>query len=128
MPGCAVVAQPGFGERRGSREAAGENRRFVFLLWRAAVVPVRAVVTPQQVVGLGRVGAVGGFHQRLPGWAGFRAELVEEDLPCAFMQEGTVQRGIRRAGGEFAVERHQPAEGLARFCPLQLWQRVDGLV
>ncbi len=94
LPGRAVAAQLGREMVDGGRQAAREDGRLVFLLRRVHIVPVGAVVTPEQMIGLRRIGGVGALDQRLPGGTVVRAELIEKDHPRAFMQECRVQGGI----------------------------------
>ena len=105
LPGLAVAAQLAFAKGHGGRQTAGQDGWLVFGLRAAAVIPERAVFAAQQVVGLGRVGQVGGFHQRLPGRGVRAAQLVTEGQASAFLQEGTVQGGIGGTGIQPAVER-----------------------
>ncbi|MNF69725.1 hypothetical protein D3C84_516150 [compost metagenome] len=128
LPGLAVGAEPAFGIGDGGRQAAREDRRFVFLLRGADVIPERAVDAAQQMVGLGRVGQVGGLHQGAPGGAGFRPQFVEEDLPRALVEEGAVVGGVRRGGAEAAVEGLQAVEGLLGPGPVGGRQCIDGLL
>ena len=73
LPGLALTPQSLFAELHGGGEAAREDCRLVLLLRSAGIVPERTVVAPEQVVGLRRVGEVGGLDEGFPGRAVLRS-------------------------------------------------------
>ena len=127
LPGAAVAAQAAFQLGHAGGQAAGEDRRLVFLRRRAHVVPERAVDAAEQVVGLRRVAELGDLHQALPGGTVFRAQFVEEGLPRAFLEEHRVQRGVGRLRRKAAVEGLQAFERFLRALAIAIRQGSDGL-
>ena len=128
LPGFVIAAQLTVACGDGRREAAGENRRFVFFLRRACVIPERAVFTPQQMIGLRRVGQLAVGDKGFPRRTAFRAQFVEEGLLGAFLQEQLVNRCIGGGRGEFAVERHQAGKRFVRLAAISYRQGFNGLL
>ncbi|MCY1172542.1 hypothetical protein D9M73_126780 [compost metagenome] len=127
LPGFVIAAQLAVAGADRCSEAAGEDGRFVFFLRGAHVIPERAVLTPEQVIGLGRVGQLAIGDKGPPRRAAFRAQFIEEDLPGAFLQEQFVDGRIGGGRAELAVERHQAAVGFVCLGAIGRRQGVHGL-
>ncbi|MNM81158.1 hypothetical protein D3C81_931490 [compost metagenome] len=127
LPGAAVGAELRSACIHRSGQAAGEDCRLVFLERCAAVIPERAVLAAQQVVGLGRVGQPRIADERLPGRAGFWPEVIEEGFAGEGLEEQRVQRGICRHRAQAAIECLEPGQGVAGLVTLCGWQGIDGL-
>ena len=128
LPGAAVGAQLRGAGIHSARQAAGENGRLVFFLRGIAVIPERAVVAAQQVVGLRRERQPRIADEGLPGRAGFRAQVVEEGLPGHFLEEQFVQCGIGRHRAQAAIEGLEPGQRVAGLVTLCGGQGIDRLL
>src|SRR3989344_3410798 len=128
LPGFMIATQltVASGDRR--RQAAGEDRRFVFFLRGVHIIPEWTVFAPQQVIGLRRVRQAAIGDESLPRRAALWPQFIEENLPGAFLQEQLVDGRIGGGRAEFAVKCHQAGQGLACLAAIRHGQGLDGLL